>query len=131
MWREWREKGLPIKATWLDRPTETEGAARRSLSARCIEEAKTADIVILYAEPEDFLKGALLECGAALAAGRPDVVVGNGRSVNHIFSNHPLWFSADNVESAIALAKQLAREVDSATPEQRREFGVLEHDPVI
>lgn len=49
------------------------------LWARIVREVTTADRLVLYVEPDDFpLKGALLEVGFALAAGKPVYVVAPG-----------------------------------------------------
>lgn len=66
MWRKMRALGAEICSSWIDDP-------RPDMSRRWIiniVEASEAEILVLYAEPEDFpLKGAFVEVGAALGAG--------------------------------------------------------------
>lgn len=45
---------------------------------RCLREATNADVLLVYMEPGETLKGAWIEVGAALAAGVPVIGVGIG-----------------------------------------------------
>ena len=109
MWRSLRDSGVRINATWIDEAGTSETHDFSDLAMRCIQEASSADGVILYAEPNDTLKGALLECGAALAGGRPVVLVGRDAPISRVFDNHPLWFSAASIDEAVGL---VARVID-------------------
>lgn len=100
-WRELRAKGFNIISTWIDE-TEANGVQDPcDLAQRCINEAKSADRVILYCETGDFLKGTLMEVGAALSVGVPVYVVGNCESINSIFTEHPLWHKCDHISQAL------------------------------
>jgi hypothetical protein len=107
MWRAIRDKGISINSTWIDEAGLGETPDYRDLASRCINEASTADSVIIYAEPGDTLQGALLECGAALASGRPVVCVGGNERFSRVFAYHPLMHSADSLDDAFVLANQL------------------------
>lgn len=107
MWRRFRDLGLRINSTWIDEAGNGQTHDFTGLALRCIQEASSADGVILYAEPEDKLKGALLECGAALAGGRPVVMVGRSDPLSRVFDHHPLWFSAPTVDEAARIVAQI------------------------
>lgn len=68
-WRFLRDKiGEPIISTWIDEAGEGESSDLNDLWQRCIREASTARILILYREPGEVLKGGWVELGAALAS---------------------------------------------------------------
>jgi nucleoside 2-deoxyribosyltransferase len=78
-----RAAGAPIISTWIDEAGEGESADLHDLWGRCISESKNCDALIVYREPEDVLKGAWVEIGAALAVGRPVYAVGlNGFTIS-------------------------------------------------
>ncbi|MBY5553695.1 hypothetical protein J0664_06215 [Rhizobium leguminosarum] len=69
-WRFLRDQvGEPIISTWIDEAGVGESRDLADLWRRCILEASTAQVLILYREPEDVLKGGWVELGAALASG--------------------------------------------------------------
>lgn len=86
-WRSAREQGFPIIATWIDEAGVGETADFMDLWDRCVSEAMRADCVILYREPGEALKGALVEVGAALACGNTVLFAGDpdglGSFLNH------------------------------------------------
>lgn len=87
-WRKLRLV-LPIISTWIDEAGKGESASLPDLWLRCISEASAADVTIVFAYPEEHLKGALVEMGAALASGKPVYIVGDNpafRTMQH----HPL-----------------------------------------
>jgi hypothetical protein len=76
-WRFLRDKvGDPIISTWIDEAGAGESNDLADLWRRCILEASTAEVLILYREPEDVLKGGWVELGAALASGVTVFAVG-------------------------------------------------------
>jgi len=78
-WRFLRDKiGEPIISTWIDEAGAGESNDLADLWRRCILEASTAELLILYREPEDVLKGGWVELGAALASGVTVFAVGVG-----------------------------------------------------
>ena len=108
-WLELRKVGLNIVATWIDEAGAGASPDLTDLSSRCIFEATQADWLILYCETEDFLKGALLEAGAALGAGVPVICVGNCKSISPTFEHHPLWFRAETIDEALKFTRSLMR----------------------
>jgi hypothetical protein len=76
-WRFLRDKiGEPIISTWIDEAGPGESADLHDLWQRCITEASGCRVLVVYREPEDVLKGAWVEVGAALASGVPVYAVG-------------------------------------------------------
>jgi hypothetical protein len=75
-WRAMREAGAPIISTWIDEAGEGEIADLHDLWDRCLSESKSCQSLIVYREPQDVLKGAWVEIGAALAVGVPVYAVG-------------------------------------------------------
>lgn len=76
-WRFLRDKvGEPIISTWIDEAGVGQTADFNDLWQRCLREATTCQVLIVYREPEDVLKGAWVEMGAALAAGVPVYAIG-------------------------------------------------------
>lgn len=99
VWKSLRASGIPIISTWIDEagPGETEDFG--DLWERCINEAKTATALLAYREsPEDILKGAFVEIGAALASGVPVFAVGLG---GLSFMNHRLVTECKDVADAL------------------------------
>lgn len=106
-WRRLRDElsdgHVQIISTWIDEAGPGETTDRGDLALRCIQEASEADILILYAEEGDFLKGALVECGAALAFNRQVWAVGPVLGINSAFRSHPNWHEYATVEMALAV----------------------------
>lgn len=76
-WRTLRDDyGDPIISTWIDEAGVGESASLEDLWRRCVHEASTAAALIIYCEPDEVLKGAWVELGAALASGVPVFAVG-------------------------------------------------------
>lgn len=76
LWRDLRDAGAPIISTWIDEAGEGESADLHDLWQRCIAESCSCKTLIVYRQPEDVLKGAWVEIGAALASGNPVYAVG-------------------------------------------------------
>jgi hypothetical protein len=89
-WKIIRGSGVPINSTWIDEAGTGESQDLSDLGSRCIKEAAEADVLILYGEPGEKLKGALIEMGAALAHGRTVFVVGNNENFTGALFEHPL-----------------------------------------
>lgn len=100
-WRRLREDGFPIVSTWIDEAGAGQSQCLSNLATRCIEEARSCTHLILYCEEGEYLKGALLECGAALANNIPVYCVGYCPSISRVFENHPCWHSCDAIEGAL------------------------------
>lgn len=76
IWRDARDKGIPIISTWIDEAGEGETADLSELWARIQREVTSAERLVMLIEDGDFpFKGALIEVGMALAAGKPVYLV--------------------------------------------------------
>jgi len=80
LWQEWYPKELFFHARWLRHvemgtPDIPENAEEFWLEDE--EDIKSADAVVVFAKPEQHLRGALVECGIALANDIPLFVIGN------------------------------------------------------
>lgn len=67
-WKAIRAQGVNIISTWIDEAGSGETADFHDLWQRCINEAMHCDYLIIYREPDEVLKGAWVELGAALAS---------------------------------------------------------------
>lgn len=108
MWRGLRDAGWPIISSWIDEAGEGETEDFGELWSRIVKEISDADVLILYAQQDDFpLKGALLECGIAMGLGKkiivclPDVNL-EDRSMRPIGSwiKHPNVVRVDSIVQA-------------------------------
>jgi hypothetical protein len=76
-WKKLRDVfGYPIISTWIDEAGPGESKDLNDLWYRCVREASTAELLIVYREPDEVLKGGWIEVGAALAAGVPVYAIG-------------------------------------------------------
>jgi hypothetical protein len=107
MWKNLKAKlaagqSFEINSTWIDEAGPGQSPDLADLAGRCIDEACAANLVIVYYEEGDsFMKGALVEMGAALALGRWVCLVGDPPIKGSYFSHHPKVFSASNVQLAL------------------------------
>lgn len=75
MWKTLRHNGHAINSSWIDEAGEGETGDFSELWERIRSEIAHSALLVLYVEPDDFpLKGALIECGMAMALGVPVVV---------------------------------------------------------
>ena len=97
-WRRLRDRfGANIISTWIDEAGQGESKSIPDLASRCIREASSCDLLILYSQPGEILKGALWEAGAAISHGRSVIAVGSGASDSPVLLQHPLaarWHTA-------------------------------------
>lgn len=76
-WRFLRDKlGEEIISTWIDEADDYATLDWPGLWRRCTSEASSAQVMILYREPSEELKGAWVELGAAMATGVPIFAIG-------------------------------------------------------
>jgi hypothetical protein len=113
-WRAMRAAGVPLASSWIDQMDEVGGRLAGDDASQAwitnINEASTARGLVLYCEEGNFLKGGLVEVGAALSAGKRVIQVGDCESLRISASGdpltltkHPLWGLADSVEEAVAM----------------------------
>ena len=112
MWRAFRDQGYKISSTWIDEAEPGQTKDRAELAGRCIREVFNADALVLYCEPDEILKGALIELGVAFN-GESNVfgifMVGARDNVSlssSVFLEHPIVFHCATVEEAIEEAAQ-------------------------
>ncbi len=101
LWRAIRDSGQHIISTWIDEAGEGQTANYRELSERCLREISECDALILYCEPGEHLKGALVEAGAALAFGKEVRCAGESKSLSRVFKTHPKWRTFKNITEAM------------------------------
>jgi hypothetical protein len=75
-WRKLRLVGYPINSTWIDEAGVGDSKDLADLWRRCVAEASSAEVLVLYRQPSETLKGGWVELGAALACGVPVFAVG-------------------------------------------------------
>lgn len=100
-WQALRDAGYQVTATWIDEAGEGQTVSYPELAVRCLQEIDAADFVLLYCEPGEHLKGALVEAGMALAIGRPVKCVGQCESLSRVFREHPLWSEHASVDAVL------------------------------
>lgn len=102
-WRDLRKSGVNVLSSWIDEAEQAATFNWPDLWTRCVSEASECAALIIYREPGEILKGAWVELGAALAAGRPAFAVGiDDFSIRH----HPGIVIARTFDEALALALQ-------------------------
>lgn len=112
LWRRLRSGGLPIISTWIDESEPGQTYNWQNLWYRCVEEASTCTILLLYQEsPDEKLKGALVETGCALGRGIPVITVGvHGQT----FQNHRLVTSFNNLHQALIRLEEWKQSEESS-----------------
>ena len=114
-WRALRGQGLRIVSSWIDAPPVVPDEKMPALWTRCVREASTADVTLVYREHHrEVLKGALVEMGAALGAGKPVLWVGpiggfTGAESDYTVAHHPgvVRFEQDELDYALRWIEQL------------------------
>lgn len=111
-WRALRAVATPpftFNMSWIDwRLDMGDTRVRQLLWIACAREAAAADGLILYLEPGETRKGALIEAGAALGAGKPVFQVGTCASVeagegsDASFTSHPRWHRFRRLDDVFA-----------------------------
>lgn len=74
---KWLGSGMPIISTWIH-GVELPPSECSAMWDRYRGEVAACDGFVLYAEPDDQLKGCMLELGMAFALARPIVIVWTG-----------------------------------------------------
>lgn len=101
IWRLYRDnKGIAFTSRWINVPDEFIGRSLpeeldfKQLWIECVEDVINADILVLFCEEGDVLKGALFEMGIALAAGKMILACGHKETIlkNGSWIAHPLIF---------------------------------------
>lgn len=99
--QELRDKhGYPIISRWIDlddnNPIVTSN--KRLLWEICLEDVKSCDVLVLYCDDyREVHKGTIMECGHAMALGKPIYCIGKAQTFvaskesDVAFTHHPLW----------------------------------------
>lgn len=101
LWRELRAGGIPIDASWLDRPNEAAWPSSSVLWDTLIREVSASSALVFYGAPGDEHKGAIAEVGAALASGVPVFTCG---APDWSLFSHPLCEAHPTLKSAVKAA---------------------------
>lgn len=104
LWKTYRAEGHPVISTWIDEAGEGETKCETDLWVRCVREASSAGVLIVYVERYDTLKGALVEVGAALASGVKVLVVG---VIGSSWLAHPLVYQCGSLDEAFTKAGKI------------------------
>jgi hypothetical protein len=96
-WAALRAAGIPIVASWVDADFNRTGAEPPDWALhwlKCVDEAAAADVVLMFAREDESQMGALIEVGAALAAGSACSwfrrMTGHGR-ITRMFADSRRW----------------------------------------
>lgn len=103
--------GMEITSTWIDEAGVGQTKSWEDLWLRCIGEAARCDILLCYAQEDEVLKGALVEVGAALGAGKFVYYVGPKTIGSWL--HHPLVFQFPSLGKAFLKLKSLHEKVPS------------------
>jgi len=89
---DWLQHGLKIISRWIDMPDLNDATATLEDFQRGWEQnfddIAMANLCVTYTEPEDVLRGALVEIGAMLSWGNPVYLVGHRSDVH---GTHGSW----------------------------------------
>lgn len=114
----WTE--IQFTARWPDLvgliPDQEEAA--RVFWLQDIQDVRTADVVMVYAEHDDHLRGALVEAGAALAFGLRVLVVGQHPDYG-TWQYHPGVHHANDLTHARIVLAQLYNTIHPKIPETK------------
>jgi hypothetical protein len=108
-WRALRAAGVPIAASWIDWDANRDALCAPNANEwaehwqRCIDEAAAADVLLFVAFEDERQCGALVELGAALAAGKTCYVVSPHEWT---VANHPRCRTFATLADAVAAIAQ-------------------------
>lgn len=102
-WRQLRSSGVQVISTWIDEAEAGQTSDFADLWIRCVKEAAEADWLLVYREPEEILKGAFIEVGAALVARTAVIAVGCDE---FSWTKHPMVLIKPDLESALAFIRK-------------------------
>jgi nucleoside 2-deoxyribosyltransferase len=115
-WLEWDEvlrtqHGHRIISSWP--VMVAQGVPESPINARVfwqvdVEEVKNADVVVVFADPSDVLRGALVEVGVAFASEVPVICIGDHPSYG-TWRYHPLVYHVDGLDGVPAFLELLEK----------------------
>lgn len=93
----------------------------QELAEKCILDVGRSDLLVLYCEPGDLLKGALIEMGAAIALNIPVIVIGQCDSISTVFMKHKRVYSYEEQEEGFSALKPICDIFIRSINEERTE----------
>ena len=131
-WAALRAAGIPIVASWVDAGFNHAGAEPPDWALhwlKCIDEAAAADVVLMFARADENQNGALIEVGAALAAGKRVFLVSphdwSWRHLPHVRRFETL---ADAIAAIVGMGKNWTASADAAD-ESSNTVGATQRRP--
>jgi hypothetical protein len=128
----WYRLGLHLCQTWIDDPriTHEEKLSELDFATAWINnvaDLRKADLLLLYAEPEDALRGAVVEAGVMLGQSKPVLLVGDNVGFGS-WQYHPAVHKTDTIYNAsiilrswLGVSDATAEETESPTDPRTRE----------
>jgi hypothetical protein len=110
LWRDLRASGVPIISTWIDESEPGQTADWGDLWTRALREASSAAAGVVYNEPDERMKGGLVEIGAALCAGVPLFWAGpsdDPEGKEYTVIRHPLVVRCASLDHALRDAQAI------------------------
>lgn len=109
MWEQWYPKELFFHARWLrhvdnDTPDIAENANQFWIEDA--EDVRSADALVVFAFPDQHLRGALVECGIAIASGVPVFAIGEHPDFS-TWQYHPGVTRVKDISEVIPLVRVL------------------------
>ena len=108
---EWMNHGLFINSRWLDQAQYEDESTPNDFKLFWQvdhQDVMECDVLVLYGEKTDKLRGALIEAGIALAFGKNVIVVGDSPDYG-TWQYHPMVLQASSFEHAKTLIKRRFR----------------------
>jgi hypothetical protein len=106
---EWKQHGIDLHARWFDQAAHEESATPEDFHIFWMvdqHDVETSRALIVYAEPGDELRGALVEVGIAIANGIPVFIAGDCSSFG-TWRHHPACVKATTLENAKTMILRL------------------------
>ena len=96
VWQQWRDAGVPLRSSWIDSLGDESPAGLRQQWEQNVEDIRQATGIVLYCQPGEVLKGALVEVGIALSFSKTIACVGlcdatDAGPQNATYAYHALW----------------------------------------
>lgn len=99
---QWLTLGIVVNSRWLDMADLERAATPEQYTMFWLvdeEDVKDCDILIIYGESGDALRGALVEAGIAIALGKLVIAVGDSPSLSN-WTHHPLVVRVPSLDAA-------------------------------
>jgi nucleoside 2-deoxyribosyltransferase len=104
---DWLEVHFTARWALVHAPANVPESHAKVFWSQDLADVLASDVVLIYAEEGDQLRGALVEAGAALGAGRPVLAVGPDAAFGS-WACHPLVHRLADLQGARALLRTMA-----------------------